>query len=342
MRVLVTGGAGYIGSHTCLELLAAGHDVTIIDNLSASHMGAIKNLEAIAGRRVSFHKIDLLDRLRMTEVFAYPVDIVFHFAGKKSVSESIEKSLEYYRINVAGTISLLDAMRRTECRKLVFSSSCTVFGDSSTEPIPESSNREVAMCPYGRSKAFVEQILQDMFEADSSWSIAILRYFNPAGAHESGDLGEDPCGSPSSLFHILLQVAAGKRDFLRVFGNDYPTSDGTPLRDYIHVVDVARAHLRAIDRLSNARELLSYNIGTGQGSTVLQVVSAFESSIGVRIPLEFAPRRPGDASTAYADATKAERELSWKAERGLEDMCRDSWRWQQRHPEGYSGLLRTS
>lgn len=327
MKVLVTGGAGYIGSHTVVELLAAGFDVTILDNLSNSKASVIDRIEAIAGRRPDFVQGDIRDY--KTLLAALPgCGAVIHFAGLKAVGESVEKPIEYYDNNVAGSVTLFEAMRDTGVKTLVFSSSATVYGDPASVPIQENFPLS-ATNPYGRSKLMIEDILRDIAKPDGSWHIALLRYFNPVGAHASGTLGEDPNGIPNNLMPYVSLVAVGKLPQLSVFGNDYPTPDGTGVRDYIHVVDLALGHLAALGALAKQSGVLTVNLGTGQGYSVLEMVHAFERASGKPVPYRIAPRRPGDIAQCYADPSLAARLLGWRAERGIEAMCADTWRWQQ-------------
>lgn len=336
MRILVTGGAGYIGSHTCVELLNAGHDIVVVDNLSNSKLESLRRVERLTGKSLEFHKIDLLNKAALaTALSAQRVDAVVHFAALKAVGESVEKPLEYYWNNVAGTVSLLQVMRQHDCQSLVYSSSCTVYGEPQQVPITEDHPTAAAASPYGWSKLMTEQVMRDAHAADGRWDFALLRYFNPVGAHPSGLIGEDPHGIPNNLMPYITQVAVGRLDKLRIFGNDYPTRDGTGIRDYIHVVDLARAHVRAVEKLSHGPGILTCNLGTGRGSSVLEVVKAFEKATGIEIPHEIVHRRRGDVVAAYADPTKAENELGWTAEFGLADMCRDGWNWQQKNPDGY-------
>jgi UDP-glucose 4-epimerase len=327
VKVLVTGGAGYIGSHTVVELLGAGFDVTIVDNLSNSKASVIDRIEAIAGRRPGFVQGDIRDREAL--LAALPgCGAVIHFAGLKAVGESVAKPIEYYDNNVAGSVTLFEAMRDTGVQTLVFSSSATVYGDPVSVPIKEDSPLSVTN-PYGRSKLMIEDMLRDIAKADGEWRIALLRYFNPVGAHASGTLGEDPNGIPNNLMPFVSQVAVGKLPQLSVFGNDYPTPDGTGVRDYIHVVDLALGHLAALDALARQSGLLTVNLGTGRGYSVLEMVRAFEQASRRPVPYRIAPRRPGDIAQCYADPALAARLLGWKAQRGIEEMCIDTWRWQQ-------------
>ncbi len=335
MNILVTGGAGYIGSHTALQLLRAGHDVVVVDNLSNSHEESLRRVQALAGRPLTFHRVDLLDREGLAAVFdAAPIDAVIHFAALKAVGESVAQPLRYYQNNITGTLNLLEVMDAHDVRRFVFSSSATVYGDPQEMPITE----EFALAPfnpYGQTKAMVEEILQDLHRSDERWAISILRYFNPIGADPSGKIGEDPNGIPNNLVPYITQVAAGRLPYLSVFGNDYPTPDGTGVRDYIHVVDLAQGHLRAVKLIENKTGVFVHNLGTGRGYSVLEVVAAFERVIGREIPRRVVDPRPGDAATSYADPTRAERELGWKAEHDLDDMAADSWRWQSQNPGGY-------
>ena len=334
MKLLITGGAGYIGSHTCVELLNAGHGVVVVDNLANSKAAALERVREITGKDFSFYKVDLLDRGALEKVFADErPDGVIHFAGLKAVGESVAKPLEYYHNNIVGTINLLEMMRKYDAKRLVFSSSATVYGDPASVPITEDFPLSVTN-PYGRTKLMIEDILRDLYRSDDSWSIVLLRYFNPVGAHESGRIGEDPAGIPNNLMPYISQVAAGKLKRLRVFGNDYPTPDGTGVRDYIHVVDLAKGHIAALKKLS-ANGIYTYNLGTGRGYSVLDAVKAFEKANGLEIPYDIVERRPGDIAECYADPALAEKELGWHAEKDLVDMCRDAWNWQKNNPDGY-------
>ncbi len=336
MRILVTGGAGYIGSHTCVQLLAAGHEVIVVDNLSNSCEMALRRVETIAGRSLSFHRVDLGEREALNAVFAEeaPLDAVIHFAGLKAVGESVAEPLRYYHNNVTGTLNLCAVMQEHGVQQLVFSSSATVYGMPETMPIREDFPLG-PINPYGRTKWMIELLLRDLHTAHPAWNIALLRYFNPVGAHPSGQIGEDPSDVPNNLLPYIAQVAVGRRERLRVFGDDYPTPDGTGIRDYIHVVDLAQGHLAALKKLEEAPGVVTYNLGTGQGYSVLEVVAAFERASGRPIPYEILGRRPGDAPVSYADPTRAEQELGWRAERGLAEMCADTWRWQSQNPQGY-------
>ena len=335
MKILVSGGAGYIGSHTCLELLQAGHEVIVIDNLSNSKEESLKRVREITGRSLTFHQIDLLDRKALSDLFENtPIDAVIHFAGLKAVSESTRIPLRYYHNNVTGTLILCEVMNQYNVKDLVFSSSATVYGDPKSVPVREDFPVLPAN-PYGRTKLMIEDILSDLYHADGAWNIALLRYFNPIGAHASGRIGEDPHGIPNNLLPYISQVAIGRLPELSVYGDDYPTIDGTGVRDYIHVVDLATGHIRALDRLREHPGLVTYNLGTGQGYSVLEVVAAFEKACGRKIPYKIVKRRPGDIAACYADPDKAKRELGWSADRGLEEMCADIWRWQSANPDGY-------
>ncbi len=336
-RVLVTGGAGFIGSHTCVELLAAGWDVTVVDDLSNSSREALRRVEELAGRGLRFVEGDVLDAAALDRAFGDgPCAAVIHFAAKKAVGESCADPLGYYRTNVGGTISLLRAMRRHDVRRLVFSSSATVYGDPAPEACPLAEDAPLAASnPYGQTKLFVEQMLRDLAASESGWHILSLRYFNPAGAHPSGRIGEDPRGVPENLLPNAMQAAVGRLPELRVFGTDYPTWDGTAIRDYLHVVDVATGHLRALDHLSVIDGCAEYNLGTGRGVTVFEVIEAVRRASGREIPTVLEGRRPGDATAVWADPALAERDLDWKAERDLDDICADAWRWQSENPAGY-------
>jgi UDP-glucose 4-epimerase len=335
MRVLVTGGAGYIGSHTCLELLQAGIHVVVLDNLCNSREESLRRVGEITGQGVGFFEVDLRDRETLGEIFSQGrFDAVIHFAGLKAVGESVTQPLEYYDNNVRGTLTLCQVMAEAGVRNLVFSSSATVYGDPVTVPIREDFPVG-ATNPYGRSKLFIEEILRDLHVSDPRWNIALLRYFNPVGAHESGRIGEDPNGIPNNLMPYIAQVAVGRLQRLRVFGNDYPTPDGTGVRDYIHVVDLARGHLAALHKLQEAPGVVTYNLGTGRGYSVLEVIAAFERASGRSIPYDIVERRPGDIACCYADPSLARDELGWSAEYDLERMVADAWRWQSQNPDGY-------
>ena len=336
MSILVTGGAGYIGSHTCLELLKAGYEVVVADNLCNSSEEAVRRVEKIAGKPVKFYQADILDREALNKIFdTEEIDSVIHFAGLKAVGESVAKPLEYYHNNITGTLILCDVMRNHGVKNIVFSSSATVYGDPAFVPITEDCPKGQITNPYGQTKSMLEQILTDFHVADPEWNVVLLRYFNPIGAHESGLIGEDPKGIPNNLVPYIAQVAVGKLQCLGVFGNDYPTHDGTGVRDYIHVVDLAVGHVKALKKIEEKAGVCIYNLGTGKGYSVLDVVKAYEKACGREIKYEIKPRRPGDIATCYADASKAREELGWEAERGIEEMCADSWRWQSGNPDGY-------
>lgn len=335
MHILLTGGAGYIGSHTWVELVAAGFRPVILDNYYNAKPEVLKRLETITGQAVEFVEADIRDRAALDAVFAqWQFSAVVHFAGLKAVGESVTKPLMYYDNNVAGTLTLLEAMQAAGVKKLVFSSSATVYGDPHTVPIREDFPLS-ATNPYGRSKLMIEDMLRDLYKADNGWDIALLRYFNPVGAHESGLIGEDPQGIPNNLMPFVAQVAVGKREQLSVFGNDYPTPDGTGVRDYIHVVDLARGHVKALQKLAGKTGLLTVNLGTGQGYSVLEMVAAFSQASGRPVPYQIVARRPGDIAACYADPAYAWEVLGWKAEKTLADMCADGWRWQSNNPNGY-------
>jgi UDP-glucose 4-epimerase len=335
MNVLVTGGAGYIGSHTVLELLNSGHDVCVVDNLSNSSDESLRRVAELSGKSIDFHKVDILDKPRLTEVVqGAGFDAVIHFAALKAVGESVGQPLRYYHNNITGTLVLCEVMQEQGVRQIVFSSSATVYGDPHTVPITEDFPLS-ATNPYGHTKLMMEQILTDLNVADPGFRVALLRYFNPIGAHESGRIGEDPAGIPNNLLPFVSQVAIGLREKVSIFGNDYPTPDGTGVRDYIHVVDLAIGHLRALETLSDSSGVLACNLGTGRGYSVLEVIKAFEEASGKSVPYEIVDRRPGDIAECYADPSYAEQVLGWKAERGLDEMCRDAWRWQSENPEGY-------
>lgn len=330
MSVLVTGGAGYIGSHTVVELLNRGEKIIIVDNFSNSKPEMLDKIRKITNKDFKFYEVDLLDRENLDKVFAENSDIesVIHFAGLKAVGESVEKPIEYYHNNITGTLILLDVMKKYNCKKIVFSSSATVYGDPATVPIKEDFPLSTTN-PYGSTKLMIEQILRDVYISDNDWSIILLRYFNPIGAHESGLIGENPNGIPNNLLPYINQVACGKLECLSVFGNDYDTVDGTGVRDYIHVVDLAKGHLKALDKARNSNGVEAYNLGTGTGYSVLQIVKAFEDATGVEVKYKIVKRRPGDIATCYADPTKAKNELGWTAEKGIEEMCKDAWRFTQ-------------
>ena len=335
MRVLVTGGAGYIGSHTCVELLAAGYEVVVLDNLVNSSAESISRVQEIAGRKMAFYRVDLLDKQAVNSVFEKEtIDAVIHFAGLKAVGESVEMPLRYYHNNITGTLVLLEIIGEHGVKNFVFSSSACVYGDPETVPITEEFPLQ-STNPYGQTKVMIEQILKDLHVTDSSLNIALLRYFNPVGAHSSGRIGEDPNGIPNNLVPYIAQVAGGRLAELSVYGNDYPTDDGTGVRDYIHVMDLAGGHVKALEKLAEHPGVVTYNLGTGRGNSVLEMVKAFEKASGKKVPYKVVDRRPGDIASCYADPTKAERELSWKAVRDIDEMCSDAWRWQSMNPNGY-------
>lgn len=335
MSILVTGGAGYIGSHTCVELLNADESVVVVDNFSNSKPEAIKRIEEITGKKVKLYTADILDRDALGQIFKEnDIEAVIHFAGLKAVGESVKMPLKYYHNNITGTLNLCDVMQSYGCKRIVFSSSATVYGDPHTTPIKEEFPLS-ATNPYGRTKLMIEEILRDFFVADDTWSIALLRYFNPIGAHESGRIGEDPSGIPNNLMPYITQVAVGKLEKLSVFGSDYNTHDGTGVRDYIHVVDLAKGHLAALRYVKAHTSVEAVNLGTGTGYSVLDIVKAFESATGMPIKYEITDRRPGDIATCYADPTKALELYGWKTEKSIEEMCKDSWNWQSKNPEGY-------
>jgi UDP-glucose 4-epimerase len=336
MNILVTGGAGYIGSHTCVELLQAGYDVTVVDNLINSKAEAVRRVQEMGGRSLDFQQLDLLDRPALDRVFrSKPFDAVIHFAGLKAPGESVRLPLRYYHNNITGTIILCEVMALHGVKCLVFSSSATVYGDSDIVPVREDSPCHQQANPYGRTKRMIEIILQDMQAADPAWNIALLRYFNPVGAHPSGRIGEDPQGIPNNLMPVISQVAVGRLPELKVYGGDYPTPDGTGIRDYVHVVDLSIGHLKALDRLSEDPGLVIYNLGTNRGYSVLELVLAFEEATGQKIPYRVVDRRPGDIAISFADVSKAQRELGWIAQHSIEEMCTDAWRWQSNQPNGY-------
>lgn len=333
--VLVTGGAGFIGSHTSVELLNAGYDIIILDNFVNSKPESLKRIKELTGKDFKFYQADIRDEEAMTKVFAEnKIDAVIHFAGLKSVPQSVKEPLNYYDNNIAGTVCLCRVMDKAGCKKLVFSSSATVYGSKNPSPLREDMPTGGTTNPYGTTKYFIEQILQDLCISDSEWGVSILRYFNPIGAHKSGRIGEDPNGIPGNLMPYITQVAIGKLECLNVCGNDYPTPDGTGVRDYIHVVDLALGHIKALDRLLKVKGCEVYNLGTGKGYSVLDVVKAFEKASGIKINYRIAPRRAGDVACCYADATKAKEVLGWQAQYDIDDMCVDSWRWQSQNPNG--------
>ncbi|MBR6940016.1 MAG: UDP-glucose 4-epimerase GalE [Clostridia bacterium] len=336
MAILVTGGAGYIGSHTCVELLNAGYDVIVIDNLVNSKKESLRRVEEITGKKTVFYDTDIRDRAGLDKIFSEnKIDAVIHFAGLKCVPESISDPLSYYDNNIGGSVTLLEAMAAAGCKKIVFSSSATVYGSENPSPLREDMPEGKTTNPYGTTKLYIERILRDTYASDNTWSVCLLRYFNPIGAHKSGKIGEDPKGIPNNLVPYVAQVAVGKLDHLNVNGNDYPTPDGTGVRDYIHVVDLALGHIKAVEKVLGGQGCSTYNLGTGIGYSVLDVVKAFSEASGKEIKYVIAPRRPGDIATCYSDPSKAEKELGWKATRGLKEMCEDSWRWQSANPDGY-------
>jgi len=335
-NILVTGGAGFIGSHTCIELMNAGYDVVVVDNLSNSKEESLQRVQELTGRSLTFFKVDLLDKDGLQAAFgSAPIDGVIHFAGLKAVAESVEMPLEYYLNNVCGTLSLLEVMKANQVKSLVFSSSCTVYGEPHAVPITEEFPLNPATNPYGRSKRIIEDMLRDLAVAEPAWDIALLRYFNPVGAHESGRIGEDPNGIPNNLMPYIARVAVGIYPEVKVTGSDYDTPDGTGVRDYIHVVDLAIGHIKALQKLATHPGVVTYNLGTGRGYSVLEVIAAYQRATGKEIPYRLVERRPGDIGVSYADPTKAQNELYWVAECDIDDICRDSWRWQSMNPNGY-------
>ncbi|GGI46060.1 UDP-glucose 4-epimerase [Paenibacillus marchantiophytorum] len=335
MSILVTGGAGYIGSHTCLELLSAGYDIVVVDNLVNSSLEAIRRMKALTGQEFPFYHTDLLDRQGMETIFEQnQIDAVIHLAGLKSVGESVKQPLSYYHTNMTGTLVLLQLMQEHRVKRIVFSSSATVYGTTESVPIAEDAPLG-ATNAYGRTKLMIEEMMTDLHASDTEWSIALLRYFNPVGAHSSGYLGEDPNGKPNNLMPFITQVAVGRLKELQIYGNDYATPDGTGVRDYIHVVDLARGHLNALEKVMAGSGIEAYNLGTGRGYSVKEIITAFEKVTGISIPHTFTNRRTGDIGICYSDPSKAERELGWVAQKGIEDMCQDAWRWQASNPYGY-------
>lgn len=336
MAILVTGGAGFIGSHTVIELQNTGYEVVVLDNLSNSSRKSLERVEKLTGKPVTFYEADILDRDALEEVFTKEnIDSCIHFAGLKAVGESVEKPWEYYENNIAGTLTLVDVMRKHNCKNIIFSSSATVYGDPAIIPITEECPKGACTNPYGWTKSMLEQILTDMQKADPEWNVILLRYFNPIGAHKSGTIGENPNGIPNNLMPYVTQVAVGKLKELGVFGNDYDTPDGTGVRDYIHVVDLARGHVKAVKKIEEKAGLKIYNLGTGVGYSVLDIVKNFEEATGKKIPYVIKPRRAGDIATCYSNASKAKEELGWEAEYGIKEMCEDAWRWQSQNPNGY-------
>lgn len=336
MNILVTGGAGYIGSHTCVELLHYGYEIIVVDNLCNSKEESLKRVQELSNKSLQFYQVDLLDEDNLERVFQkHKIHAVIHFAGLKSMGESVSIPLQYFHNNVTGTLVLLKMMAKYHTHNIVFSSSAGVYGEVKTVPIAEDFPLSV-LNPYSRTKLIIEDILRDVSHAEPEWNIAILRYFNPVGAHPSGRIGEDPSGIPNNLMPYVAQVAVGRRPYLRVWGNDYPTADGTGVRDYIHVIDLAEGHIKALEKLIMKPGLVTYNLGTGRGYSVLEVVAAFEKACGHKIPYKIKERRPGDAAISYADPSKANRELGWITQKSIEDMCMDAWRWQMQNPNGYS------
>lgn len=336
MKILVTGGAGYIGSHTCLELLNQGHEVVVVDNLCNSCEEALNRVKELTGKDLAFYEADILDKEALNRVFDQEkIDAGIHFAGLKAVGESVAKPLEYYHNNITGTLVLCDVMRSHGVKKIIFSSSATVYGDPAFIPITEDCPKGKITNPYGQTKSMLEQVLTDLHVADPEWNVILLRYFNPVGAHESGRIGEDPTGIPNNLTPYITQVAVGKLKEVNVFGNDYDTPDGTGVRDYIHVMDLAIGHVKALQKFADKPDVYIYNLGTGRGYSVLEMIQAFSKAVGHDIPYVIKPRRAGDIATCYADATKAKNELGWTAERGIDEMCQDAWRWQSNNPNGY-------
>ncbi|MBA9025647.1 UDP-glucose 4-epimerase GalE [Peribacillus huizhouensis] len=335
MAILVTGGAGYIGSQTCVELINAGYDILVVDNLINSSPESLNRVKEITGKDIELYVVDLLDKESLETIFIKNrIEAVIHFAGLKAVGESVEIPIQYYHNNITGTLILCDLMKKYDVKKMVFSSSATVYGVSESVPISENFPLG-ATNPYGRTKQMIEEIMRDLYVSDNNWSIALLRYFNPIGAHHSGLIGEDPSGIPNNLMPFITQIGIGKLDELKIFGNDYPTSDGTGVRDYIHVVDLALGHLKALQKVMTTTGVDAYNLGTGRGYSVLELVAAFEKISGTKVPYSIVERRPGDIATCFADPAKAKKDLNWIATRGIEEMCEDSWRWQSNNPNGY-------
>lgn len=337
MSILVTGGAGYIGSHTCVELLNAGYEITVVDNLYNSSPKSLDRVKELTGKDFKFYECDIRDTEGMDKIFKEnKIEAVIHFAGLKAVGESCQKPLEYYDNNIGGTLKLCEVMRNNNCKNIVFSSSATVYGMNNISPLKETMKTGGTTNPYGTTKYMIEIILEDICKADSEWNVTLLRYFNPIGAHKSGRIGENPNGIPNNLMPYITQVAIGKREFLSVYGDDYDTHDGTGVRDYIHVVDLAEGHVKAVDNiLEGGKGVQVFNLGTGVGYSVLDIVKAFNKAYGKELPYKIAPRRPGDIATCYSDPTKAKEVLGWTAKRGIEEMCEDSWRWQSNNPNGF-------
>ena len=336
MSILVTGGSGFIGSHTCVELLNSGYDTIILDNLCNSKSESVKRIKEITGKDVKFYECDIRDRAGLDKIFAENnIEAVIHFAGLKAVGESCDKPLEYYDNNIGGTVILCEAMKAAGCKKIVFSSSATVYGSENPSPLKEDMPEGKTTNPYGTTKLYIERILKDLYASDNEWSICLLRYFNPIGAHKSGRIGEDPNGIPNNLVPYIAQVAIGRREFLSVFGDDYDTADGTGVRYYIHVVDLALGHIKAVEKVLAEKSCSTYNLGTGTGYSVLDVVKAFEKASGRTVAYKIVDRRPGDIATCFSDPSKAKEELGWIATRGIDEMCEDSWRWQSMNPNGF-------
>ncbi|MEH6988341.1 UDP-glucose 4-epimerase GalE [Cytobacillus firmus] len=339
MSILVTGGAGFIGSHTCVELLNAGYEVIVVDNLSNSKVESLSRVKEITGKNITFYQVDILDKSALETIFKENIiDAVIHFAGLKAVGESGEIPLKYYNNNITGTLILCEVMNKHKVKKMVFSSSATVYGIPESVPILEDSPLS-ATNPYGKTKLMIEEILRDVYSSDRNWSFTLLRYFNPIGAHHSGRIGEDPNGIPNNLMPFITQVAIGKLKELNVFGNTYHTVDGTGIRDYIHVVDLAKGHLKALEKVMNSTGVEAYNLGTGKGYSVLEMVEAFEKASGTKVAYRIVDPRPGDVASCYSDPTKAKEELGWEAEKGIDEMCKDAWRWQERNPNGYESKV---
>ncbi len=337
MSILVTGGAGYIGSHTCVELIKAGYDIVVLDNFYNSRRESLKRIAELAGKDFAFYECDIRDEEGLCEVFEKEnIEAVIHFAGLKAVGESCEKPIEYYENNVGGTLTMCRVMKKYGCKKIVFSSSATVYGMNNPSPLKETMSTGGTTNPYGTTKYMIELILSDLYKADNDWAVCLLRYFNPIGAHESGRMGEDPNGIPNNLMPYISQVAVGRLPYLNVYGDDYDTHDGTGVRDYIHVVDLAVGHIKALDHILPKTGTYIYNLGTGTGYSVLDIVNAFKKVNNIDVPYKIVGRRPGDIATCYSDPSKAKEELGWVAERGIEEMCRDTWNWQKNNPNGYA------